>query len=42
MSDLITRTIADLHTGATTWRVMLLLCIPALLAGLIAGLVQMR
>ena len=40
MSRLITNVVDDLHAGRQSWRVMLLLTIPALAAGFIAGLVS--
>ncbi|MGZ5431952.1 MAG: hypothetical protein ACXW31_00940 [Thermoanaerobaculia bacterium] len=40
MSELITRTVEDLRWGRTSWRVLLALSLPALAAGIAAGLVQ--
>jgi len=38
MSELIVKTVEDLRWGRASWRVMTMLSIPALVAGLIAGL----
>lgn len=40
MSELIVKTIDDLHHGRTSWRVYALLNIPALIAGFIAGVLH--
>lgn len=40
MSELIVNTFEDLRTGRTSWRVLLLLVIPAFAAGFSAGLFQ--
>ena len=40
MSRLISGVVNDLHAGRQSWRVMLLLTIPALAAGFLAGLVS--
>jgi flagellar biosynthesis protein FliQ len=39
MSHLVVNTVKDLRCGRTTWRVALLLTVPALIAGMIVGLV---
>lgn len=39
MSELIVRTVHDLRCGRTSWRVLLLLTIPALFIGVMAGLI---
>jgi hypothetical protein len=41
MSALIVKTVEDLRTGRTSWRVLLLLSVPAFTAGLAAGLVRL-
>lgn len=38
MSELVHRTIHDLRGGRETWRVLLLLSLPAFIAGIAAGL----
>lgn len=38
MSELIEKTVEDLRWGRTSWRVLLLLSIPALVIGVVAGL----
>ena len=38
MSELVHRTIHDLRGGRETWRVLLLLSLPAFAAGIAAGL----
>ena len=38
MSELVTRTLDDLRGGRQTWRVMLMLAVPAFAAGIAAGL----
>lgn len=40
MSHLVIRTLDDLRGGRESWRVLLLLSIPAFAAGLIAGLLS--
>jgi hypothetical protein len=40
MSTIIHQTILDLRWGRETWRVLLLLSIPALAAGFAAGLIH--
>lgn len=40
MSRLISSVVNDLHAGRQSWRVILLLTIPALAAGFLAGLVS--
>lgn len=42
MSELIVKTVQDLRFGRTSWRVVLLLSIPALVAGVVAGLLPLR
>ena len=42
MSHLIDHTLQDLRTGRTSWRVYMLLAIPALIAGVLAGLFPTR
>jgi hypothetical protein len=37
MSELLGKTVLDLRCGRTTWRVLVLLCLPALCAGLLIG-----
>jgi len=39
MSELITHTVSDLRSGRTSWRVMMLLFVPALALGVTLGLV---
>lgn len=41
MSELVTATISDLRSGRQTWRVRLLLVVPAFVAGLGAGLLRL-
>jgi hypothetical protein len=38
MSELVHRTIVDLRVGRESWRVLLLLSLPAFAAGIAAGL----
>jgi len=38
MSELFVRTVIDLRNGRTTWRVMGLLSIPAVIAGVLAAM----
>lgn len=40
MSEIVIRTVEDLRTGRTSWRVLLFLALPALAAGIAAGLVR--
>ena len=40
MSKLLSHTVDDLRNGSTTWRVMMMLCAPALLVGLCIGLIR--
>jgi hypothetical protein len=42
MSEMINRTVDDLRSGRTSWRVLLLLIVPAFAAGLSAGLIPLR
>jgi len=42
MSHLIGHTLQDLRAGRTSWRVYMLLAIPALIAGVLAGLLPPR
>ena len=42
MSHLMSHTVQDLRAGRTSWRVYLLLAIPALIAGVLAGLLPPR
>lgn len=42
MSEIVVRTVEDLRTGRTSWRVLLMLNLPAFAAGVIAGLVHLR
>jgi hypothetical protein len=37
MSELVSRTVDDLRCGRSTWRVLLLLSLPALAAGIAVG-----
>lgn len=39
MTAIFIRTVEDLRTGRTSWRVLLILTLPALAAGIVAGLV---
>lgn len=41
MTQFVGATLADLRGGRQTWRVVLLLAIPALLAGIAAGLLPL-
>ena len=38
MSELIVKTVQDLRCGRTSWRVLAMLSVPALIAGIAAGL----
>ena len=38
MSEIVVQTLEDLRGGRTSWRVLLLVFIPAFAAGLLAGL----
>jgi hypothetical protein len=42
MSEIVSRTVQDLRMGRTSWRVLLMLSIPAIAAGIAAGLVPLR
>jgi hypothetical protein len=42
MSEIVIRTAQDLRAGRTSWRVLLLLNVPAFAAGIAAGLLQWR
>lgn len=42
MSEIVIRTVEDLRTGRTSWRVLLMLNVPAFVAGIAAGLVHLR
>lgn len=42
MSQIVSATLQDLRGGRQSWRVLLLLTLPAFVAGLGAGLLQMR
>jgi hypothetical protein len=37
MSELVTKVVDDLHCGRLSWRVKVLLVIPALLVGIVTG-----
>jgi hypothetical protein len=41
MSELIVQTVQDLRAGRESWRVLLLLSLPAFIAGIAAGLVPL-
>ena len=41
MSEIVVRTVEDLRWGRTSWRVLLMLTVPAFLAGVLAGLGQL-
>ena len=41
MREIVARTAEDLRWGRTTWRVLLLLAVPAFLAGIAAGTLQL-
>ena len=41
MSSLVIRTLDDLRGGRQSWRVILLLSVPAFTAGIAAGLLQL-
>jgi hypothetical protein len=38
MSEIVVRTVHDLRMGRTSWRVLLMLSVPAFAAGVAAGL----
>ncbi|HEX6098000.1 MAG TPA: hypothetical protein VF432_16860 [Thermoanaerobaculia bacterium] len=40
MSELVVRTVQDLRAGRTSWRVLVVLNVPAFAIGVAAGLVQ--
>lgn len=40
LNDVLVKAVADMRTGRTSWRVMLVLAIPGFLAGIAAGLNQ--
>jgi hypothetical protein len=42
MSELIVKTVEDLRIGRTSWRIMLMLGIPSLLAGAVCQLLLAR
>lgn len=39
MSEIVTQAVEDLRAGSTSWRVVLILAVPAFVAGILAGLV---
>jgi hypothetical protein len=39
MSEIVVQTVHDLRTGRTSWRVLLMLSVPAFAAGILTGLV---
>ena len=39
MSEIVVQTVEDLRAGSTSWRVVLILAVPAFVAGILAGLV---
>ncbi len=41
MNTLIVRTMHDLRGGRQTWRVFALVCLPAFVAGIYAGIAQL-
>ena len=41
MSEIVSRTVQDLRMGRTSWRVLLMLSVPAFAAGIVAGLVPL-
>lgn len=40
MSELVNRTVQDLRAGRTSWRVLMMLNVPAFVAGILAGLAK--
>jgi len=41
MSEIVVQTVEDLRQGRTSWRVLLMLNVPAFAAGVVAGLVRL-
>lgn len=41
MNTLIVRTMIDLRSGRQTWRVFVLVCLPAFATGIVAGIVRL-
>ena len=41
MSEIVVRTVQDLRMGRTSWRVLLMLSVPAFVAGIAAGLLPL-